>query len=143
MIHVKQSIRWNIRPEQWSSQAQKALKKSWKECSKLAIETAKEKAPTKSVAKTIEARQVSITGFKLFCNHPAGIFLESGTRDHWIEPVKKQALHWKTAKGKSAFSKGHMVSGIKERPFIAPAIHQNANKFLEIHTNNLNIAFSK
>ena len=27
-------------------------------------------------------------------NVPLGLFFEEGTKDHWIEPVEKEALHW-------------------------------------------------
>ena len=43
---------------------------------------------------------------------PLGLFFEEGTKDHWIEPVEKEALHW-VQDGKSFFSKGHQVSGIQ------------------------------
>lgn len=42
--------------------------------------------------------------------------LEYGTSTHFVEPVKKKALHWKEGK-KHRFSKGHKVSGI---PAYAP-----------------------
>ena len=39
-----------------------------------------------------------------------GKYLEFGTRPHMIKPTLKKALHW----GGKYFSKGHMVSGIRE-----------------------------
>jgi hypothetical protein len=49
---------------------------------------------------------------------------EFGTKSHWIEPVGRndplgiktdepKALHWITPQGTNAFSKGHVVGGIK------------------------------
>lgn len=61
---------------------------------------------------------------------PIAAFLEHGTRDHPVAPVRKKALRWRTggrgpvsafragpalASGNFAFSKGHRVSGIKPR----------------------------
>lgn len=38
---------------------------------------------------------------------------EEGTRDHWVRPVRKKALHWISPEsGKDRFSKGHVVSGL-------------------------------
>jgi len=42
-----------------------------------------------------------------------GVHLEYGTRDHMVKPRSKKALHWEQ-EGEQAFSKGHMVSGIRE-----------------------------
>ncbi len=39
-----------------------------------------------------------------------GKYLEFGTKPHFIAPKFKKALHW----GGEYFSKGHMVSGIRE-----------------------------
>jgi hypothetical protein len=41
-----------------------------------------------------------------------GKYLEYGTTAHFVKPKTKKALHWKE-KGGDAFSKGHVVSGIK------------------------------
>ena len=62
---------------------------------------------------------------------PLDLFLEHGTKDHWIEPINKKALHWikqgggspqsiysessETEDGDSMFSKGHFVKGIEAR----------------------------
>lgn len=46
-----------------------------------------------------------------------GIFIEYGTRDHMIQPSKKKALRFISG-GQFAFSKGHMVSGIKAAHFL-------------------------
>ena len=65
-------------------------------------------------------------------NIPLDLFFEHGTKDHWIEPKEKKALHWidtggtqakaiysqgetSSQAGVSRFSKGHYVSGIKAR----------------------------
>ena len=45
-------------------------------------------------------------------NVPLGLFFEEGTKDHWIEPVEKKALHW-VHDGEGFFSMGHEVSGIQ------------------------------
>lgn len=41
-----------------------------------------------------------------------GKYLEYGTMAHMVKPISKKALHWLEG-NKDAFSKGHMVSGIK------------------------------
>lgn len=64
-------------------------------------------------------------------NIPLDEYFEYGTRDHWIEPKDKKALHWikqgggspqsiysqssETEDGESMFSKGHYVKGIEAR----------------------------
>lgn len=44
------------------------------------------------------------------------IYLNRGTKAHWIRPVKKLALSWVNG-GTRYFSKGHIVSGIKATNF--------------------------
>lgn len=62
---------------------------------------------------------------------PLDEYFEHGTKDHWIEPVNKKALHWikqgggspqsiysessETQDGDGMFSKGHFVKGIEAR----------------------------
>ena len=48
-------------------------------------------------------------------------YLDLGTSDHWIFPVRAQALHWIDATGEDRFSKGHEVSGIRASDFSARA----------------------
>jgi hypothetical protein len=65
---------------------------------------------------------------------PYAKWLHDGTDDHWVEPTNAQALHW--SNGKDYFSKGHMVSGIKEYKFIDKAIKQSqsaVNKCFQRH----------
>lgn len=45
-------------------------------------------------------------------------FLHSGTKSHFIRPVKKAALHW-SSNGVRFFSKGHWVRGIKPTNFFS------------------------
>jgi len=46
------------------------------------------------------------------------LYLDLGTSDHWVAPVKASALHWIDEKtGEDRFSKGHEVSGIKASDF--------------------------
>ena len=50
------------------------------------------------------------------------LYLDLGTQDHWIYPIKASALHWiDEATGEDRFSKGHEVSGIKASDFSARA----------------------
>lgn len=59
---------------------------------------------------------------------PLGIFFEEGTKDHWIEPVQKEALHW-IEDGKGFFSKGHQVTGIQPRWIIKQTFDNAMPKF--------------
>jgi hypothetical protein len=50
------------------------------------------------------------------------MYLDLGTYDHWIFPVRAWALHWiDELTGEHRFSKGHKVSGIKASDFSARA----------------------
>jgi hypothetical protein len=134
VIHSKASIRWDIRPEDLVPKMKKLLEKGFEKCADLAVVDAKRRAPkgeSGKLAKSIEAIQVSATGFRIIARAPYSIYLELGTRTHMIRPVKKQALHWKDGR-KDRFSKGHMVSGIKASPFIYPAVYNNVDKFTSI-----------
>ena len=80
-----------------------------------------------------------------FAQQPDGSFFdvavarEEGTKDHWIEPIGKdapaytkseeaqgrtvpKALHWETPSGEHAFSKGHVVKGIEARHLVERTI---------------------
>lgn len=57
----------------------------------------------------------SIDGF------PYPLAIEKGTKDHWVAPATFSALHWTDGSGEH-WSKGHMVSGITEDPFVEPSI---------------------
>ena len=57
------------------------------------------------------------------------VYVDQGTRSHWIEPVEKKALHWQGtgtfyagglyhSHGYGGFSKGHIVGGIQARHFV-------------------------
>jgi len=50
---------------------------------------------------------------------------EFGTKDHWIRPRLKKALHWITDTGQDAFSKGHVVSGLPNLRLIHNTIKLN------------------
>jgi len=63
-----------------------------------------------------------------------GVFVNYGTKDHFIKPNKKKALRWVGANGRFAFSKGHKVKGIKASNFIqksADATSRYAIKLIE------------
>lgn len=67
----------------------------------------------------------SVDGF------PYPLAIETGSRDHWVEPDTFDALHW-TDGGKDMFSKGHMVSGIEADPFVEPSIDDTIHDIDEI-----------
>ncbi|MHC1578105.1 MAG: hypothetical protein ACXQT6_05410 [Candidatus Methanospirareceae archaeon] len=46
-------------------------------------------------------------------------YLDTGTRRHYIFPVKKKALHWiDPVTGEHRFSAGHVVEGIRARGYL-------------------------
>ena len=52
-------------------------------------------------------------------------FFETGTTAHEISPQNREALH---GFGQDAFSAGHTVGGISAKPFLRPAIDENAEQ---------------
>ena len=74
---------------------------------------------------------MSPTGF------PYPLAIEKGSNSHWIAPVTYDALHW-TDKSGEHWSKGHMVSGIKEDPFVEPSINLTMTDIDEIIDDFLN-----
>ena len=63
------------------------------------------------------------------------LFVDQGTRAHWIEPVNKKALHWEGtgtfyagglyhSHGYGGFSKGHIVGGIQGRHFVEKSFNE-------------------
>ena len=63
------------------------------------------------------------------------IFVDQGTRPHWIEPVHAKALHWEGtgtfyagglyhSHGYGGFSKGHIVGGIQARHFVQQSLDE-------------------
>jgi hypothetical protein len=148
MIHAKASIRWNIDPRRIEATMKEALEQGWKECSELALADAKRRAPVGKgpgagyLRDSIEVSTLSYTGFRLICRADYGIFIELGTKRHFIAPRKAKALHWEQG-GKDRFSKGHYVSGIVAKPFIQPAMFINIPEYGEIHKKTMQEAFSQ
>ena len=66
------------------------------------------------------SRSVGPTAYSLE-GFPYPMCIENGSKDHWVAPKTAKALHWITDSGEHAFSKGHMVSGVKARPFVEPS----------------------
>jgi hypothetical protein len=63
------------------------------------------------------------------------VFVDQGTRPHWIEPREKKALHWEGtgtfyagglyhSHGYGGFSKGHIVGGIQGRHFVDQSFNE-------------------
>lgn len=63
------------------------------------------------------------------------LYVDQGTKAHWIEPVEKKALHWMGtgtfyagglyhSHGYGGFSKGHMVGGIQGRHFVERSFNE-------------------
>lgn len=56
-------------------------------------------------------------------------YLYFGTKDHFIKPVKAKALSWSQG-GKTMFSNGHMVSGIKKSHWIETNYKKKSSVFI-------------
>ncbi|MEQ8721035.1 MAG: hypothetical protein RID81_07145 [Sandaracinaceae bacterium] len=65
---------------------------------------------------------------------PYGIFLEEGTVSHRVEPRHRKALRW-AVEGGYGFSRGHVVSGIAPKRFLADA--------LDAHTETMGRVFEQ
>lgn len=65
-----------------------------------------------------------------------GVFVHYGTRDHMVTPNKKKALRWNSPGG-FAFSKGHMVKGIKADPYLSNAAKETFDRLDKIFLNEL------
>lgn len=61
---------------------------------------------------------------------PHGIYIEEGTEDHEVKPKHRKALRW-PVEGGFAFSKGHIVSGIREREFLKNALEHELDDLTE------------
>ena len=86
-------------------------------------------------------------------NIPLDLFFEHGTKDHWIEPKEKKALHWIDTGGSAAkaiysqgdnltdgvsrFSKGHYVSGIKSLHIIEDTVKANKEELQREFTKEM------
>ena len=79
----------------------------------------------------------SLTDTEAHIKSPASyaLYVDQGTKAHWIEPVNKKALHWMGtgnfyagglyhSHGYGGFSKGHMVGGIQGRHFVDRSFEQ-------------------
>ena len=55
---------------------------------------------------------------------------KTGTRSHFVEPVRTKALHWNGNK----FSRGHLVTGITESHIIENTLDELAETFLDEHS---------
>lgn len=60
---------------------------------------------------------------------PLGWWFEHGTKDHWIRPVEKEALHWQEG-NEHFFSKGHIVSGIKPHKIFEQGLRLGMPEFI-------------
>jgi hypothetical protein len=70
------------------------------------------------------------------------VYLHEGTKDHWVGPKDKKALHWVGGK-QSFFSRGHMVSGIEKFQFIYIAAEKLKDKIIETVNKHIEDAIKK
>lgn len=61
---------------------------------------------------------------------------EQGTKDHFINPTVKLALHW-IEQGRSLFSKGHQVSGLKALKIIHGTVSEKGKILQEEYEKEL------
>jgi HK97 gp10 family phage protein len=77
-------------------------------------------------------------GVTIGAGAPYASFVEFGTGIHaggdriWIQPRVKKALRFPVPGGGFAFSKGHFIDGMRARPFITPAVENNAGTVSQI-----------
>lgn len=68
------------------------------------------------------------------------LWLDEGTKAHFVKPTKKKALRWAVGGG-FRFSKGHRVSGIKARDFMFTALNESATDMQKFFTDATALAF--
>ena len=127
----------------WPELMKQAINEMNIEVAAFAVQEARDLAPadTGELIDGINAGNIDYKGFTLISEAPYSVYLEMGTREHFIAPVNAKALHWKQG-STSFFSKGHMVSGIKAKPFLFPAM-MNARRIMDKEYNKaINKAFS-
>lgn len=93
---------------------------------KIASELASHK--TLNVAQEMHENAQRIIGVvRLDANSPSPsllpLWLEEGTKEHFVAPVRAKALHW-TEGGQDFFSKGHWVRGIGPYKFLARSFNE-------------------
>lgn len=62
---------------------------------------------------------------------PLAKWFNDGTKDHFIAPVTKKALHWITLLGNDAFSKKHMVRGLPRTQAMEIGLFLGKKKLIE------------
>ena len=73
---------------------------------------------------------------------PHGEYLEYGTDSHMVKPKHRKALRW-PVEGGYAHSKGHMVSGIRERAFMANALDSELDDIVDETEAATELAFRR
>ena len=132
---------------------EKAVNTSLKEAAQLLVDESRKEYLSKprkhgpegsKVEKSIQATKTP-EGMSVGINEkvcPYAIFIHEGTKDHWVEPDKKKALHWVDG-GESHFSKGHNVSGLEPDPFIYRAKEKNGPRIKDLVEKNVEDAIHK
>ena len=115
--------------------------------SQVVVVEAKKRAPqrTSNLVRSIQAGDVEgslASGYEVTISAaaPYAAFIEFGTKGPYrVEPRRRLALRWANpAGGGWLFSKGHNVPGMKARPFLQPAVDENADRLANIVAQAIN-----
>lgn len=129
----------------------KAMIKAMNECAKVIIENCRKaykkyfNVITGAAIDSIEVSKINEKKVEIRLNpkvkHAA--YLHEGTKAHWIEPKKADALAWIGDDGKFKFSTGHSVSGIKGHPFLDEGLNMSTKQCDKIISKHINAAMDK
>jgi hypothetical protein len=72
-------------------------------------------------------------GIEFSDDAPGGFFLETGTKAHLIRPRNAKMLRWFNESGEKVFRKSVRHPGQSADPWLAPAITDNADRFIKIY----------
>lgn len=97
---------------------------------------------TRNLARSLKA-SVTASGISGDISSDVGYsrFLYEGTKAHFIRPRNARSLSWVQG-GTRFFSNGHMVSGIKESPWIEDNYERRENKFNRFITDAVEKEFN-
>ena len=129
----------------------KAMVKAMTECSKVILNNCRiayKKYFNVITGEAIDAIQISKINekkveIKLDPKVKHAMYLHEGTKAHWIEPKKADALAWIGNNGEFCFSQGHAVSGIKGHKFLEEGLNMSKAECEKIISKHVNAAMDK
>jgi hypothetical protein len=88
---------------------------------------------TGETMRLLSVRNASARGVEWHDRAPQAAMLEEGTRPHIIRPRRAKALRFLNRAGDVIFAKMVRHPGTRARPWLGPAITDNADAFLDIY----------